>query len=92
MVRRTTICVLAAVMALCVVPQGQSRAQSTAEKHAVIWLAEFQGKKAIEREAVSQKSLSALPGPHFSETSSAPVHLRPHSFDGRAPPRISIAG
>jgi len=92
MVRRTTICALAAVMAVCVVPQAASRAQITAEKCAVVWLAEVHGKKATEREAVPPKSSSSRPGLRFAESLTVARCRAFHSFDGRAPPRISTAG
>lgn len=91
MVRRTTICALAAVIALCVVPPAQSRAQSTAEKYPVVWLAEVQNRRAIEREPVSQRNFSSPSRPRFPQSFSVAHHLLTYSLDGRAPPRISTA-
>jgi hypothetical protein len=79
-------------MALCIVPQGQCGAQSIFEKYAVIWQAEVEGKKTIEREAVAQRSLSSLRQLHFPESLTVALYSLTHSFDGRAPPQISIAG
>jgi len=92
MVRRTSICALAAVMALCFVPQTLSYAESIAEKCPILWLAERPHKNAIEREAASRRSFSNPPKPSFAEPILGTLQLLAHSFDGRAPPRISIAG
>jgi hypothetical protein len=92
MLRRTTISLLAALMALCIVPQGQSGAQSIFEKYAVIWQADVENRKTIEREAVARRRFSSLRQLHFPESLAVAFYSLTHSFDGRAPPQIPIAG
>ena len=91
MVRRTTICALAAVMALCVASPVESRAQRSSEKCAIVGLAGTQSKKAVECEALTGNRSSHRPETYLPQTLSPTPYFLTNTIDGRAPPRILTA-
>ncbi len=91
MVRRTTICALAAVMALCVASPVSSRAQSSSDKCAIVWLADTQSKKAVECEALTGNSSLRRSETYLPQALSPTLYFLTNTVDGRAPPRILTA-
>ncbi|SRR6266849_10664332 len=91
MIRRTTVCVLAAMMALCVASPVASRAQRSSEKCAIVGLAGTQSKKAVECEALTGNRSSRRPETYLPQTLSPTPYFLTNTIDGRAPPRILTA-